>query len=570
MPSDRPLPRPLSPALTELDAGGFLRWAALARSSFAARRAEVDSLNVFPVPDGDTGTNLYLTLDAALDATRVALAGTDRSGQSGLAGLSDMCREMSRAMLLTARGNSGVILSQLFRGFAEHVLDSGATDLDGAGLAGALARADRLAWRAVTEPKEGTILSVSRATAEALGALVAADVGVSLESVVDAAAQAAEAALERTPAQLPVLARAGVVDAGGAGYVLLLEALQRVVTGHGGHTADDPMHRRAAWSRPATPPGRIPTPAEHPDDDRTGPAYEVMYLLTDTDEARVEALRARLAALGDSLLVVGAEGMWNVHVHVDDPGAAIEAGIEAGRPHRIVVTHFGDQIARALDPDRLGVVACAAGEGLAEVFRAAGATVVMSGPGRRASAGQLLEAVKASGAGQVLVLPNDTDTEMAAQAAAGAAGEQGQQVRVVRSRTAVQGVAALAVFDPQASLEANADAMAHAASATRHGAVTIARKEALTSAGVCHVGDVLGVVDGDFAIIGSDLAEVAGRVVERLLGADGELLTVVSGDGAPDDLAQTVVAAARIRRRELEVTVIRGLQPLYPLLLGVE
>lgn len=204
------------------------------------------------------------------------------------------------------------------------------------------------------------------------------------------------------------------------------------------------------------------------------------------------------------------------------------------------------------------------------MFRAAGATVVMSGPGRRASAGQVLEAIRASGAGQVIVLPNDGDTEMAAQAAARAAVEGGQQVRVVRSRTAVQGIAALAVFDAQTDLETNAEAMTEASAATRHGAVTISRKEALTSAGVCHVGDVLGVVQGDFAIIGSDLYDVAGQVVEMLLGDDGELLTVISGDDAPADLASAVVAAARIRRRDLEVTFIHGMQPLYPLLLGVE
>ena len=562
-----PVERPRR-VLATLDAGGFLRWAAVARSSFASARAEIDALNVFPVPDGDTGTNLYLTLDAALDAARTAISRDIPVGSVTIPSLQVMCREMSRAMLLTARGNSGVILSQLFRGVAEHVVDSASESLDGAGLAGALARADQLAWRAVTEPKEGTILSVSRATATALGALVDVDPQVGLAEVLTAAVTTATAALERTPTQLPALARAGVVDAGGAGYLLLIEALARVVHGQPPQPDDDPLRRHHGWSRPvvatrAHPPGGA-------DDGGEGPAYEVMYLLTDSDEARVDALRTRLAGLGDSLLVVGAEGTWNVHVHVDDPGAAIEAGIEAGRPHRIVVTHFGDQIRHALDPDALGVVACAAGEGIAEVFRAAGATVVMSGPGRRASAGQILDAIRQSGAGRIVVLPNDGDTEMAAQAAARAATEEGRELRVVRSRTAVQGIAALAVFDAEADLDTNAETMAAASAATRHGAVTISRKEALTSAGVCHVGDVLGVVQGDFAVIGSDLYEVAGQVVEALLGDDGELLTVISGDDAPADLASAVVAAARIRRRDLEVTHIHGMQPLYPLLLGVE
>lgn len=564
--SPPPVDRPRL-VLTTLDAGGFLRWAAVARSSFASARAEIDALNVFPVPDGDTGTNLYLTLDSAIDAARTAISRDIPAGSVTIPALQVMCREMSRAMLLTARGNSGVILSQLFRGVAEHVAALGVESLDGAGLAGALGQADRLAWRAVTEPKEGTILSVSRATSTAVADAVAGDPEIRLADILDIAVTAATTALTLTPSQLPALARAGVVDAGGAGYLLLMEALARVVHGQPPQPDDDPLRRHLGWTRPVLPAKAHDRDA---DDEGAGPAYEVMYLLTDSDEDRVAAMRTRLSGLGDSLLVVGADGTWNVHVHVDDPGAAIEAGIEAGRPYRIVVTHFGDQIRHATDPAALAVVACAAGEGIAEVFRAAGATVVMSGPGRRASAGQVLEAIRSTGAGQVLVLPNDGDTEMAAQAAGRAAGETGVQVEVVRSRTAVQGVAALAVFDHAADLQANAEAMSEAAAATRHGAVTIARKEALTSAGICHIGDVLGVVDGDFAIVGSDLYDVAGQVVERLLGDDAELLTVISGDGAPPDLASAVVAAARIRRRDLEVTHIHGMQPLYPLLLGVE
>ena len=564
--SPPPVDRPRL-VLTTLDAGGFLRWAAVARSSFASARAEIDALNVFPVPDGDTGTNLYLTLDSAIDAARTAISRDIPAGSVTIPALQVMCREMSRAMLLTARGNSGVILSQLFRGVAEHVAALGVESLDGAGLAGALGQADRLAWRAVTEPKEGTILSVSRATATAVADAVTGDPQIRLADILDIAVTAATTALTLTPSQLPALARAGVVDAGGAGYLLLMEALARVVHGQPPQPDDDPLRRHLGWSRPVLPAKPHDRDA---DDEGAGPAYEVMYLLTDSDEDRVAAMRTRLSGLGDSLLVVGADGTWNVHVHVDDPGAAIEAGIEAGRPYRIVVTHFGDQIRHATDPAALAVVACAAGEGIAEVFRAAGATVVMSGPGRRASAGQVLESIRSTGAGQVLVLPNDGDTEMAAQAAGRAAGETGVQVEVVRSRTAVQGVAALAVFDHAADLQANAEAMSEAAAATRHGAVTIARKEALTSAGICHIGDVLGVVDGDFAIVGSDLYDVAGQVVERLLGDDAELLTVISGDGAPPDLASAVVAAARIRRRDLEVTHIHGMQPLYPLLLGVE
>ncbi len=570
--------------LAVLDASAFLRWAALARSSFANARAEIDALNVFPVPDGDTGTNLYLTLDAALDATRSALSGL---GFGGLADLAAMCRETSRAMLLTARGNSGVILSQLFRGMAEHVHVSGSGTLDAAGLAAALHRADEHAWKAVTDPRMGTILSVSRATAQAAMA-AATGVGATLASVVRAAVDAAHEALAATPDQLPVLARAGVVDAGGAGYVLLLEALHRVVSGEDGDVeAVDPFHRRAGWTRAETfheghpssateRPTRPPVTGREAEDAQApaGPAYEVMYLLSDTDQEQVEVLRERLSGLGDSLLVVGGDDTWNVHVHVDDPGAAIEAGIEAGRPHRISITHFGDQIAHAgqhgSDPDAPAVVACAPGPGLAEVFRSAGAEVLTSGPGDRASAGRILDAIRATGARRVLVLPNDGDTRLAAATAAAVAAESGIAATVIESTTAVQGIAALAVLDPGDDLEATVAAMTDAIAATRHGAVSVASKEADTPVGVCRPGDVLGFVSGAIAVIGQDVSAVGREVALTLLADGGELLTLVSGATAPEDLASYVAEAARERHPDLEVSVIEGGQPLYPLLVGVE
>jgi DAK2 domain fusion protein YloV len=544
-----------------------MRWAAVARSAFAAHRSEIDSLNVFPVPDGDTGTNLYLTFDAALDGARSAFEHHVVAQSLTLAILG---REVSRAMLLTARGNSGVILSQIFQGLSQYIAASGANELDASGVAGALRQADVLAWGCVAEPKEGTILSVSRAAAteaERVAHTTTDGMPATLADVSRAALAAAREALARTPSQLPALEAAGVVDAGGAGYVLLLEALARVVTGDSGEALEDPLGRRAGWVRSRAVPAPVPV-AHAP---AGGTAYEVMYLLAESDEHRVSTLRECLSGLGDSLLVVGGEGAWNVHVHVNDAGAAIEAGIEAGRPHRIRVAHFGDQIAAPVaDLAAQAVVACAAGPGLAEVMVAAGATVVASGPGQRASAGQLLDAVRDSRAGTVILLPNDGDTEMAARAAARAAAESGITVRVVRSRTAVQGMAALAVFDAQASVEDNVVAMSRAAAGTRHGGVTVARKEALTSAGWCYPGDVLGIVDGDFALIGTDLADVAGEVVIRLLAAGGELLTVVVGEEAPAGLAEAVEERARAERRHLDVVHIVGGQPLYPLLLGVE
>jgi len=244
-----------------------------------------------------------------------------------------------------------------------------------------------------------------------------------------------------------------------------------------------------------------------------------MYLLSDSSEENVVALRGRLDALGESVLVVGGVDLWNVHVHLDDVGAAIQAGIEAGRPHRIVVTHFGDQ--QRAKAAQLGhsthgpvaVVACAAGQGLAEVFRRAGAVAVFNGPGRRASAGQLLDAIRSAGSRSVIVLPNERGTLLAAQAAASAAGDAGLEVQVVPSRSAAQGISALAVFEPSASARNNLVAMSGAAAATRNGAVMLAVKESMTTAGWSQPGDVLGLVDGEVVVVGRPSAAGAGTGV---------------------------------------------------------
>ncbi len=566
--------------LERLDARAARRWAMATRAAFAAHRAEIDDLNVFPVPDRDTGTNLYMTLDSALEAAREALPGSDPSDEPTLAG---DAAALARATLLAARGNSGVILSQLVRGLSEVIAEAATTvgggthGIDGPTLALAVRRASDRAYASVTRPVEGTILSVAAAAASAAELAVAR--GTDLHAVAHASLAAARVALAGTTAQLSSLARAGVVDAGGMGYVLVLEALERVIAGE---LATDPRPELGARLHPVE--LRVAAHTDHDggvgvgrgdggQPEPGGPAYEVMYLLSDSAEEAVSRLRVRLDALGDSVLVVGDEDLWNVHVHVDDVGAAIEAGIEAGRPHRVVVTHFGDQQRARTTPSARGavaVVACAAGDGLAEVFRSAGAVVVFSGPGLRASAGQLLDAIRSAGSGWVLVLPNDADTQLAAEAAASAAGEGGIEVYVVRSRSAVQGIAALAVFEPSASGQDNLVAMSGAAAATRHGAVTVATKEALTGAGWCHPGDVLGLVGGDVVAIGKDLAMVGADVVGRLLAVGGELVTVINGaDGGPE-LTAAVAASAREGRRDVEISIIEGGQAAYPLLLGVE
>jgi fatty acid kinase len=565
-------------------------WALLTRAALAARRTEIDALNVFPVPDGDTGTNLYLTFDAAIDEV---VASHEDAGILGEATLVQECRTLKRAILLSARGNSGVIVSQLVGGLCDAVIERQAEVVDALLLADAFARGAATARACVAHPQEGTILTVADAGAAA--AVQAAEAGGTLADVCEAAVDAAQEALARTPDQLEALARAGVVDAGGAGCVLMLESFHRVVTGTWSPTDDGllsagpPLSRRGEWrqhalSASSTPPdagraaaavGPSTLPGHDPLDLAAeahggGPAYEVMYLLSDTTAEAVETLTATLDRLGDSLLVVGGPELWNVHVHVDDPGAAVEAGVVAGRPERIRITHFASQVRAREEPAPLAVVACAAGPGIADLLREAGAVVVASGPGRRASAGQLLEAVEGTGASAVVLLPGDRDTLMAAEIAAQAAAGGGIDAHVVPARTTVQALAALAVLEPARSVHANVVAMTGAAVATRHGAVSVATKEALTWAGVCHPGDVLGIVDGDVAFLGADVPTATREVLDRLLSAGGELVTLVVGADAEPGLGESVAAALGHDRPELEVVVIDGGQPVYPVLVGVE
>lgn len=528
----------------------FTRWREQVVAAVGQAREELDALNVYPVADRDTGTNVYLTLEAASAAADAAEnAGGD---------LASVGAAFGAGALLGARGSSGTILAQLLRaGLPEllRVADDADPVAAGAALAAALRAGADAAWQAVHQPVAGSMLSV--ATAAADGATAAS--GAPLPEVLRASVVSAYEALDRTTSQLEELRRAGVVDAGGSALAVMLDATERVLTGR------LPASRRPA--RPRRPPLALVA------ESGPGPAYEVMYLL-DADDVEVPALRQALAPLGDSLVVVGGAGLWNVHVHVDDVGAAIEAGIAAGRPHRIVVTRFADQDA-AVAPthapvSRRAVVTTSAGPGLTELFERAGATVVPSEPGHRARTGDFVEAVLGTGAREVVVLPNDARIVAAAEAAARQVRDSGVRAAVIPTRAQVQGLAALAVHDPDRSFDADVVHMSSAAGQTRHAAVTVARERAMTTVGPCEPGDVLGVVDGDFAVVGHALDVVARQVVDRLLGGAGELLTVLSGADAGPDLAAELAHHVSRTRPEVDVVVHEGGQRGYQLLLAVE
>ncbi|WP_434743190.1 DAK2 domain-containing protein [Micromonospora sp. SH-82] len=570
--------------LDTLDAATVRRWCDGGLAVLRRHQGEIDELNVYPVPDGDTGTNLVLTLASARQALALDL---ETLPDDGATGHGHALRLMAQGALMGARGNSGVILAQILRGLADAVAALPA--VRGRALAAALTHATTAAYDAVTAPVEGTVLSVIASAAEAAHATDSDDLPI----VARAAADGAALALDRTPTQLPALAGAGVVDAGGRGLCLLLDALVAAVTGE---HPDDPgpgPDRPAPEEPPAAGPrppaeagadGPPVTPRPPKGNGADGPpvtvresgsteyAYEVQFLL-DAEPEAVGRMREALAGLGDSLVVVGGDRTWNVHVHVDDVGAAIEAGVVAGRPYRISVTRFADPPpAGAPAPpgpgDRTGrtAVVAATGTGLTELLTGEGAAVVPPEP----SAELLLDTVRSTGAAEVVVLPGDAATQAVAALVAREANRAGVRVSVVPTRSPVQALAALAVRDPGRSFEDDVIAMAEAAGACRYAEVRYAAAAALTVAGPCRAGDVVALIEGEVHLIGTDLVDTCKQVVDRMLGGGGELVTLLCGAQAPAGLADAVRDHVGLRWPFVQVHAYPGGQPHHPLLVGVE
>ncbi|MFG2515547.1 DAK2 domain-containing protein [Streptomyces sp. NPDC048584] len=569
---------------TFFDALAVRSWCGLALDALGRSREEIDAINVYPVADGDTGTNLYLTLESATAAVEAVFDG-HRAGGDREPALADAVRAMAHGALIGARGNSGTILAQLLRGMAQVLAgDEAPAHADGEGLRNALRHAADSARHAVAHPVEGTVLTVASAAADAAGA-AEGDCG----AVARAAYEGARAALAETPARLAVLRRAGVVDAGGRGLVAVLAALVETFMGEaprglpavGGpwtgsaHTTGPVPHARVERTEQAGGLGECADGgAPH---GAGGPAFEVIYLL-EAEDAAVARLRDRLDALGDSLVVVGGDGLWNVHVHADDAGAAVEAGVEAGRPYRIRITHFGaeDVHTTGAEPAARGeraqraVVAVVPGEGLAGLYTEAGATTVLARPGEPPASGELVQAVRRAHAREVVLLPNDADLRHTAAAAAEQVRAEGIRVALIPTRSAVQGIAALAVHEPERRFDEDVVSMTSAAGATRYAEVAVAERQSWTMAGICQAGDVLGLVDGDVAVIGQDVTATAEAVLDRMLAAGGELVTLVLGDDAPEAVAAHLETRVREGYLAVDTVVYHGGRQGALLLIGVE
>ena len=542
------------------------------RDALRAFQEPINRLNVFPVPDGDTGTNMALTLESVVREV------ADRDSRD----MATVADAISYGSLMGARGNSGVILSQLLRGLADAVHD--APEMDGAVLVDGLTRAADGAYQAVQQPIEGTILTVARGAAEAAAG---APDGAGLVEVLIAAREGAGDALARTPDLLPVLKAAGVVDAGGAGLVLLLDAFLLVADGRPLPEFPDGLGERATAGAAGSPDGgglRTDDSGQGHDGGLEGLRYEVMYLLEAPDES-IPPFREVWAGLGDSIVVVGGSGLWNCHIHTDDIGAAIEAAIEAGRPRRIRVSDLWEQVeeerwvrdaaTKEVGPEpgqapvRCSVVAVCTGEGIRRIFRSLGVhNVVSGGQTMNPSTADLLTAITAAPGEQVVLLPNNKNIVPVAEQAALQAGKP---VRVIPTRGIQEGFAALLEYDPVGDAEANTRLMSESASRVVAGEVTRAVRASVCDAGPIAEGDYLGLSRSGIEVVAADLAEAANGLLDHLIDAEHhEIVTIIAGDGSGAADTRRITEWIDEHHPGVSTEVHQGGQTLYPYLFSIE
>ena len=539
------------------------------RDTMKRHAAEINLLNVYPVPDGDTGTNMSRTLDAVVTELETA----DHA-------LESTCEAISHGSLMGARGNSGVILSQILRGLVTTLRT--ATPGSATKVAAALKAASVASYEAVLKPIEGTILTVVRETADA--AQRAASDGATLAAMLHVARAAGRTALANTPEQLPVLKEAGVVDAGGAGFMLLMDAALHVVDGEPlpepSEASGPSQEQLDAVSHRASASGEV---------DVSELRYEVMFLLN-IDDAKSKEFMQAWGKIGDSIVVVGGDGLYNCHVHTNDIGAAIEAPLElGGKPFKIRVTDLFEEMEEehaqreaqmgaaakrpsavsALPAVECAVVAVCSGDGLAELFGQMGVQgVVTGGQTLNPSTAELLDAVEHMNSQQVIILPNNKNIIPVANQVNALTKKE---VRVVPTCSMPEALAALVSYDPEADVDSNCEAMSDSAKSVVTGEVTQAVRDTNTDAGPVANGDWIGLVRGDGVVaIGNTMVLAATQLLDQLLSGNGELLTVITGNLATARSTEEIIAYMADKHPGVEVEVHPGGQPLYPFLFGVE
>ncbi len=523
---------------------GSLSW-------LAANHEEVNRLNVFPVPDGDTGTNMLLTLQSAVEDIK----------ESNAAEVSKIAKLASHGSLMGARGNSGVILSQIFRGFARAV--EGKSSLTPRELAAAFEEAANAAYRAVNKPTEGTILTVAREAGRAAAA-AASDSEATVPGVIAAAANGARAAVLKTPSLLPILRDAGVVDAGGFGLQIILEGMLKTVEDAESFdldtTAAKPRAAQVALDLPAG-----------------GWGYCTEFLI-EGESLDVELIGREIEAMGNSVLVVGEPELVKVHVHTDDPTAVITKAGGYGKLLKLNVGDMDTQHKRILDteaaanrpprPNGVGLVAVVAGSGLVDIFRGLGVdAIVEGGQTMNPSTQDMLTAVEAVPYDEVVLLPNNGNVILAASQVPNLTKKK---VHVIETHSVPQGVAAVVAFRPERSGADNVAAMKAEAARVQTIEVTHAVRDTRSNGLKVKKGDVIGLINDRLEFAGTDYAEVVNKALGKL-GPDAyELVTVYRGQGASDDEMASLESAIRSTFPGLEVEVQHGGQQHYPFILSVE
>ena len=528
----------------------------------------VNSLNVFPVPDGDTGTNMGMTIENGAKEV------SDRSAST----VGEAAGIFAKGLLMGARGNSGVITSQLFRGFSQSVKDK--EELDGAALAAAFQSGVEVAYKAVMKPVEGTILTVSRGAA--IGAKKKAESTNDAVEVMRAALEGAKTALAKTPDMLPVLKEVGVVDSGGQGLVFIYEGFLSALTGEfiaseGFQATPATMSEMINAEHHKSVAGHVAT-----EDIKFGYCTEIMVALkqgpTYVKDFDYDEFRNYLNNLGDSLLVVNDDEIVKVHVHTEDPGLVMQEGLKYGSLVKVKVDNMRNQHeaqvekeerqAKPVEEKEYAIIAVVAGEGLADIFKAQGVDYIISGgQTMNPSTEDFVKAVEELNARNIIILPNNKNILMAAQSAAEVID---QPAAVVETKTIPQGLTSLLAFDESKSIEENYERMSASLSDVVSGSVTTAVRDTTIDGLEIHENDNLGMVDGKIVVSNPDMMEALEETFAHMLDEDSEIVTIYVGEDGSEELANELAQALAEKYEDVEVEIHQGGQPVYPYLFSVE
>ena len=528
----------------------------------------VNSLNVFPVPDGDTGTNMGMTIENGAKEV------SDRSAST----VGEAAGIFAKGLLMGARGNSGVITSQLFRGFSQSVKDK--EELDGAALAAAFQSGVEVAYKAVMKPVEGTILTVSRGAA--IGAKKKAESTNDAVEVMRAALEGAKTALAKTPDMLPVLKEVGVVDSGGQGLVFIYEGFLSALTGE--FIASEEFQATPATMSEMINAEHHKSVAGHvaTEDIKFGYCTEIMVALkqgpTYVKDFDYDEFRNYLNNLGDSLLVVNDDEIVKVHVHTEDPGLVMQEGLKYGSLVKVKVDNMRNQHeaqvekeerqAKPVEEKEYAIIAVVAGDGLADIFKAQGVDYIISGgQTMNPSTEDFVKAVEELNARNIIILPNNKNILMAAQSAAEVID---QPAAVVETKTIPQGLTSLLAFDESKSIEENYERMSASLGDVVSGSVTTAVRDTTIDGLEIHENDNLGMVDGKIVVSNPDMMETLEETFAHMLDEDSEIVTIYVGEDGSEELAHELAQVLAEKYEDVEVEIHQGGQPVYPYLFSVE